>query len=859
MKEVEESVGPAAKGARSIEELAQGRGRAVLSSSTGEQRSYMRKDGQMSIFTYHLIEALTGHAEPEEGAKEVLVSDVMGHVYRHVPKSADDDWGVEQTPDYQVSGNFPIALLLGGKGRGIGQPAPDPLERRADGGTAGVVRSIDTSGGAYIEGIVDISSGDFVAGDKITYTHVAPPTPTFATAPPPSAHFTGRRAELDALTRALTTGNTLQFTTALQGMGGIGKTALATQLAAELASDFPGGVFWADLPAMQGDPLPVLASWARLCGQDVSGLPDSHARAQVVRGMLVKRVAKMGRLLMILDDVREGWLDGARVLQSSRPPGVPLLLTTRDEELALALDATVHCLDVLSLQQSLDLLAALAGPAVKREPHAARWLAGRVGCLPLALELAGKLAARCARRPDWRLVKLCKQFRDCFIKVKDGVIIEELKLRGQPGLVATFSLNYDALDVDQQRLFRALGVFAPAPFAANHVAAVVGREEGTVEKSLDDLVARSLVRWERRPEEKMRYGLHPLLRDYAAALLKIEDEEQVTCAAHAAHYLAYAQAHEQRTAADYDALEAELGNLLAAMDWAYEAEEWSMVIDLTLALRHFFDVRGYWWEEKERLGHGIYASEQVGDREALAHFVMLFGVLLYNFRNFDKAEQKLRKSLKLSREIPYVLGIQWSLYNLGLLLSDRGVANLNEDRECAERHLNSALNVLQEALDIAESQDEKDLRAVINCRQQIGKCYINLEEFDHAEEVLNECLALYDEIRESSQWEMVVGDTRAYTYYFLGMLYFYRDDPSRDDLSTARERYMQSLQDNRELGDRRLLAETLVSLAEIDAKNGDWDQADKRLDEARRLGEEMRLKYLVEYIDFEFSSLFPRH
>lgn len=117
-----------AKGAKGLETLALGSGRAVLSSSTGEQISFIRKDKQMSIFTYHLVEALTGHAQPQEGATEVLVSDVMGHVWRRVPSSAKADWDREQTPAYQVSGNFPIALLLGGKGMSKGQPAPDPLE-----------------------------------------------------------------------------------------------------------------------------------------------------------------------------------------------------------------------------------------------------------------------------------------------------------------------------------------------------------------------------------------------------------------------------------------------------------------------------------------------------------------------------------------------------------------------------------------------------------------------------------------------------------------------------------------------------------------------------------------------------------
>ena len=121
----------------------------MLSSSTGAQSSYMRRDGKMSIFTYHLIEALTGHAQPQEGATEVLVSDVMGHVWRRVPESARA-LGQEQVPDFQVSGNFPIALLLGGKGLSKDQPAPDPMELPAGGAKVRGEQHIQIATGSYI-------------------------------------------------------------------------------------------------------------------------------------------------------------------------------------------------------------------------------------------------------------------------------------------------------------------------------------------------------------------------------------------------------------------------------------------------------------------------------------------------------------------------------------------------------------------------------------------------------------------------------------------------------------------------------------------------------------------------------------
>ncbi len=187
----EKGVAPGAKG---LETLAQGAGRAVLSSSQGAQSSYLRRDGAMSIFTYHLIEALTGHAAPAAGATEVLVSDVMGHVWRRVPASARADWNEDQQPDYQVSGNFPVALLLGGAGVTKGLPPPDPLAPLPAAGPAiqqtlvgrgvqvvgdqtihgdlvlgdKIGQQINTGGGAYIGGNVDTGGGDFVGRDRIT-------------------------------------------------------------------------------------------------------------------------------------------------------------------------------------------------------------------------------------------------------------------------------------------------------------------------------------------------------------------------------------------------------------------------------------------------------------------------------------------------------------------------------------------------------------------------------------------------------------------------------------------------------------------------------------------------------------------
>lgn len=112
--------------------LTQGAGRAVLNSSRNDEKSYIRQDRQMSIFTYHLIEALTGYAPHKDADKEVTVADLLGYVWRAVPESAQREYGKPQHPDGQLSGNFPVALLLGGNGTPDGKSPPDPLAELPD-------------------------------------------------------------------------------------------------------------------------------------------------------------------------------------------------------------------------------------------------------------------------------------------------------------------------------------------------------------------------------------------------------------------------------------------------------------------------------------------------------------------------------------------------------------------------------------------------------------------------------------------------------------------------------------------------------------------------------------------------------
>ncbi len=107
---------PAADPKGLINALKQGEGRVVFTSCRGEQSSWIRPDNTLSVYTYHLIEALQGAAS-QAGATEVTVFDIANHLGKAVPASAAA-MGRSQNPRFEMAETerFAIALLQGGKG-----------------------------------------------------------------------------------------------------------------------------------------------------------------------------------------------------------------------------------------------------------------------------------------------------------------------------------------------------------------------------------------------------------------------------------------------------------------------------------------------------------------------------------------------------------------------------------------------------------------------------------------------------------------------------------------------------------------------------------------------------------------------
>jgi tetratricopeptide (TPR) repeat protein len=465
-------------------------------------------------------------------------------------------------------------------------------------------------------------------------------------------------------------------------------------------------------------------------------------------------------------------------------------LTTRDEELAYALDAEVRRLDALPMDDALALLSRLAGAeVVEAELLGARALAERVGRLPLALWLAGRRAAADARRPGWRLATLRSQI--------EAKAAEALKLRGHPGLAATFAVSYEALKEEQRRLFRWLGVFAPGPMMVSAVARVLGGEEEATGVALDELVGLSLVEW---GEIVGVYRLHPLLAEYAGTLLEETGEEKAAREAHLSYYLAYAKANAERDPAAHGRLEAEMANLMAAAKWAAEAGKHQAVTELGAALyadSEFLHVRGYNREAVRLLTWSVAAAREIGDRRGEGIRLGNLGNACYSLGQLEQAIEYYTQALEIAREMENRRWEGSSLGNLGIVYTDLG-------------QLEQAIEYYTQALEIAREIGDQQGEGA--CLDNLGSAYYSLGQAKQAVEYHQQSLIISREISDRRMEGNALGN--------LGNAYY-----SMGQIKQAIEYYTQALEIAREIGHRRGEGNRLGNLGLIYAALGQMKQA----------------------------------
>jgi predicted ATPase/DNA-binding CsgD family transcriptional regulator len=410
--------------------------------------------------------------------------------------------------------------------------------------------------------------------------------------------FIGRESELAAV-RALVGGSRL---VTLTGAGGAGKTRLGLQVAAGLADGSGDGVWFADLAPL-ADPDLVAVTVA-----DVLGVRLEPGRP--VLDALVKAVG--GRRLLVLLDNCEHVIGACAKLADALLRGCPnlALLATSREPLGIAgeyvyrvpslgVPAEGDDAGAIWASEAVRLLAdraAAQGVPLARDGETAV-VAGRI-CrrldgIPLAIELA---AARLRVMPA---AELEARLDERFALLTGG---SRAGLPRQQTLRAMVDWSWELLNPAERAVLAWLSVFAGGfgLAAAEALAANPQARPGEVLGLLGALVDKSLVQFGDAGTGPGRYRLLETVRQYAARQLDALGPE-VAGAAHAAHrdyYVALAEEAAPHLIGSGQAewlgrLDAELGNLRAAIAFSLAQPDPAPGLRLAASLRWYWQARGH--------------------------------------------------------------------------------------------------------------------------------------------------------------------------------------------------------------------------------------------------------------------------
>jgi len=458
--------------------------------------------------------------------------------------------------------------------------------------------------GGQVEKLVQV----WQARDVIIEARPEQPVPRQA--PRLTQHFVGRGRELKRLRKLLLGPEeaSIVAVTAVQGMGGVGKSALVSELARdeETETAFPDGTLWVTL-GKTPDVLSVLGGFASAYGYDFSQLTTVAERTREVRSLLHDRQA-----LIVLDDAWD--------VMHVRPllvggPGCKTVMTTRQKQVADGARARLMRLDVLPEGEAITLVAQWLGRELEEEDRErARQLARLVAYLPLAVELAAAQVPEAGW--DWVLERLGS------VRRLETLELEEAETKWESVRLA-LELSYEALrDKEPKQRFRALGTFAVgATFNAAATAGVWGCDENEAVDGLRRLARAAMV----DRLERGRWRVHDLLMDYALERLVEAGEEAAARERHARYYLEFAEAHEE----DWQAIEAELAQIRAGWRWATSLDEVNeaLVLSYALGLKDFQRKRGYWGEGLVWLKRGRQACESLGNQRKLGSVLNAMGLV----------------------------------------------------------------------------------------------------------------------------------------------------------------------------------------------------------------------------------------
>ena len=626
----------------------------------------------------------------------------------------------------------------------------------------------------------------------------------------------------------------------LTGPGGIGKTRLGLQAAADLLDEHRDGVFFVALADINDTALVPTAMAAALGVVESAELPLED----VLKEYLGRR-----ELLLVLDNF-EQVLDAAPLVGKllSVCPKLKVLATSRatlhlygEQEypvppLTLPDPDSLPPVEMLERYEAVRLFAERAravkpGFVLDGYAPAVAEICARLDGLPLAIELA---AARTRLLPPKAMLK----------RLGDRLKLLTGGARDLPGrqqtLRGAIDWSHDLLDEEDRHLFRRMSVFSGGRTLEAMEAVCDAEGDLDVFGAVESLLEKSLIRQEEGPEDEPRFVMLETIHEYAREKLQESGEAEEFKRLHADYFLVLAEEAEPEFVgpdqiAWMDRLEAEHDNLRAALSWCMEAGEAESALRMAGALGWFWNVRAHfsegrrWSEEalarveevsparaKALQGSGFMAYKegdyekarqsleqslalyrQSGDMKGEARSLCLLGEMVIDLHDFERASELLAQSASISRRLGDEADLAYTMNNLGALALYRG-------------DLVGAKSILEEATVLGRVAGH--IQALAFCKNNLGLCEMADRDYEKAQ-------ALMDEGKELL-WAVKDRSNQAVALHNSGLLALLRGD-----LDRATDLCAQSIAMGVDLLDRLSVTCDFDVLAAVAGEQGDMPRA----------------------------------
>jgi tetratricopeptide (TPR) repeat protein len=743
-------------------------------------------------------------------------------------------------------------------------------------------------------------------GDVHVHEHeVSVAAAAMHTLPRDTVVFTGRDAELARLLAAVTTAISSDYPVsihAIDGMAGVGKTALAIHAGHLLAERFPEGQYFLRLhghtpgrmPVESADALASLLVADGVSPQEIP--PDVDARAALWRHRLAGR-----RTLIILDDVV-----GHDQVEPLLPGSNECLVMITSRRRLTAIDAAVTLpLDVLPTDVAVELFIRVVGRAVAAvERQAVRDIVTLCGCLPLAVSV---LAGHLRHHPKWTAEDQLAELRSAHDRLAE-LHAEDV------ALIAAFETSYRDLAPDQKLLFRLLSLHPGVDFDVYCAAALAGMSMTEARQCVAGLYGDHLL----DELARGRYQMHDLVRDYASSLAgDIEQTARDDAVARLLDYFEYTATvagrhvstrvvdelaetapHPGTPVPDISGLDGALawltaarGSLLACAYFAHRTQDRARLVRLVSAVATFLRHSGPWNQAARLDGLAVEAARQDGDRAGEAGALINLGVILRLKGDYQDSRGALTSALSIYREIGDRLGEAEALMQLGSVqqLSGQyqGAIDAATDALAIYRDLENrvgqanaliglgttrplvgdypgAEEALAQSLEI--SRELGDRFAEANALSELGAARHLVGDYPGAVDALNQALEISRDLNAQTAEAYAlneIGLVRQFVGDYVGAnaasteaLKIYREWGSRageadalaylgglgtltSDYGNAAEALAEALAIYTQLGDPFGQARALTRLGTLRCLTGDHDGADEALTRALKLYREL--------------------